>query len=628
MMGRHNHLLALNESTGTLSAKAGVTLAEIIDAVVPRGFFPPVVPGTSQVTLGGMVAADVHGKNHHGAGSFSRHVTGLDVVLSDGRQVHCSLDEYPDLFAATCGGMGLTGVITGIQFTLLRIATSRISQEIRRNATLEATLEAFADSGNWTYSVAWLDGLAGGRHLGRSVLFLGEHATPDELPAPLQTRPLSLDAKGRGARIPPGTPSVLCRPLVGAFNDLYYHLPRPRRALMGLASFFHPLDRIHGWNRLYGRRGFVQYQCVLPLAASHDGLRRIIERAQSEGPFLAVLKRFGDLPGRGLLSFPMAGHTLSLDFPATPGLRKVLAELDRIVADYGGRLYLAKDAITQSCALVAEKADLDRFRALRQRYDPRGAFSSTSIGTSRTMNTFPPPSALILGACSDLARAVAHRYGRAGASLILAARQPERLAADAEDLRLRYRIEVQVAGFDALDVETAEDIVSGWEPLPDTVVCAVGLIGDDAGPIAAADIIATNLTGPAVILRSIAQRMEKRGSGTIIGFSSVAGERGKARNLVYGSAKAGFTAFLSGLRNRLCGSGVTVITVKPGFCRTRMTEGMTLPSLLTATPEQVAEAVFNAQKHRRDVVYVLPIWRVIMIAIRLLPERLFKRLRL
>lgn len=241
-------------------------------------------------------------------------------------------------------------------------------------------------------------------------------------------------------------------------------------------------------------------------------------------------------------------------------------------------------------------------------------------------------SVLILGAASDMGRAIARRYAEAGRALILAARSPERLEADAADLRLRFKADVRMAAFDALDTAGHAAFLDGLGALPDTVVCVVGLLGDQAESQrdvdAARRVIDTNLTGPASILGETANRMEARGSGTIIGVSSVAGERGRASNYVYGAAKAGLTAFLSGLRNRLSKAGVQVITVKPGFVRTRMTEGMPLPGALTAEPDEVARAVLAAEAKGRDVIYVRPVWRLIMLVIRTLPETVFKRTKL
>lgn len=240
--------------------------------------------------------------------------------------------------------------------------------------------------------------------------------------------------------------------------------------------------------------------------------------------------------------------------------------------------------------------------------------------------------ALILGATSDMARAVAHRYASEGYALQLAGRDTTTLEADAQDLRLRHRIAVSVHAFDVLDTQGFAPFLDALPALPDTVLCAVGAMGDQqtsqTDPEAATLVMRTNYEGPALILGLLAERMAARGHGVIIGISSVAGDRGRASNYIYGSAKAGLTAFLSGLRNRLSRSAVRVITVKPGFVATRMTEGMDLNPRLTAQPEAVAEAILRAQKHRRDVIYVKPVWRFVMAIITTLPEALFKKTRL
>lgn len=240
--------------------------------------------------------------------------------------------------------------------------------------------------------------------------------------------------------------------------------------------------------------------------------------------------------------------------------------------------------------------------------------------------------ALILGASSDIARACAHRYAREGYALQLAGRDTAAMEADAQDLRLRYRVAVSVQAFDVLDTAGFAPFLDALPALPDTALCAVGLMGtqsvSETDPEAAALVMRSTYEGPALILGLLAERMAARGHGVLIGISSVAGERGRASNYVYGSAKAGFTAFLSGLRNRLSRTDVRVITVKPGFVATRMTEGMDLNPRLTAQPEEVAEAIWQAQKHRREVIYVKPVWRMVMAIIRALPEAVFKKTRL
>ncbi len=372
-----DRLLAFDPATGLLTCEAGVTLADILAVFGPRGWFPVVTPGTKFVTIGGAIAADVHGKNHHRDGGFGAHVRSLDLALADGRVVTCGPGREPELFAATLGGMGLTGVILRASFRLRPIETAWIRQETRRAATLDDALALFEQSGDRSYSVAWIDALAGGASLGRSVLMLGEHAVASDLPAGLRAAPLVSGRRGT-LRVPCDFPGcALNRHSVAAFNEAYYRLAVPGTRLVDLERFFYPLDALLDWNRLYGRRGFVQYQCVVPRAAAAGGLRRLLTATAASGlaSFLAVLKLLGP-QGAGLLSFPLDGYTLALDFPATAPVFALFRELDAIVADHGGRLYLAKDARMDAEALRRGYPELDRFLAARQAWGARSIFHS------------------------------------------------------------------------------------------------------------------------------------------------------------------------------------------------------------------------------------------------------------
>ena len=374
---RLDRLIAFDPDTGILECEAGVLLADLIDILLPRGWFAPVTPGTKLVTIGGMIASDVHGKNHHGAGSFCDHVLWLDLAIGDGEVRRCSRDENADLFAATCGGMGLTGAILRASVKMLPVATSAVRQRTLRAPNLAAAIELFEGSLDWTYSVAWIDCLASGADLGRSAILLGEHATPDELPPERRATPFARAAR-RQKRVPVDFPGfALSRLPVKVFNRLYYAAQRPGDALVDLDPYFYPLDALLDWNRIYGRRGFVQYQCVLPLAESEAGMTRLLSAIAAEGnaSFLAVLKRLG--PGSfGLLSFPMEGYTLALDFPATPASLALLDRLDAITAEHGGRIYLAKDARAMPEAIAAGYPRLEEFRAVRRRYGLDTRFAS------------------------------------------------------------------------------------------------------------------------------------------------------------------------------------------------------------------------------------------------------------
>jgi decaprenylphospho-beta-D-ribofuranose 2-oxidase len=366
---RLDRMLAFDEATGSLTCEAGTLLSDIIALFVPRGWFPPVTPGTKFVTVGGMIASDVHGKNHHLAGSFCDHVASFDLALGDGTVLHCSRAEHPDLFAATCGGMGLTGVLLRASFTLIPVATSRIEQKIERAPNLESSMALFEASQSWTYSVAWVDCLATGTDLGRSAVIIGEHAAVERLRECDRATPFQRP-RYKSKRLPFDLPhAALNKVSVRLFNSIYYHLQKPSTTLVDLEPYFYPLDKLLEWNRIYGRRGFVQYQCVLPLDASRGGLTELLGAIARNGSasFLTVLKRLGRV-SLGYLSFPMEGYTLALDFPAKPETLRLLERLDAIVEAHGGRLYLAKDARTSARMIEATYPKLATFREVRRRY--------------------------------------------------------------------------------------------------------------------------------------------------------------------------------------------------------------------------------------------------------------------
>jgi FAD/FMN-containing dehydrogenase len=376
-MRRFDRLLAFDGTTGTLTCEGGAILADVIDTLAPRGWFPPVTPGTKFVTVGGMIASDVHGKNHHLAGSFSDHVLSFDLATGDGEVLHCSRSDNRDVFAATCGGMGLTGVILRATFRLIPIATSRVVQTTIRAPDLASAMALFEEYREAPYSVAWIDCFASGAKLGRSVVIVGEHAALERLEASERAQPYA--RKPRSARrFPFDLPGfALNRVSVSAFNALYYRLQRPGRSIVDLETYFYPLDAVHDWNRLYGRRGFVQYQCALPLEASRDGLRKLLtEIARAgEGSFLGVLKKLGP-KSFGYLSFPLDGYTLALDFPARPATFELLGRLDDIVAAHGGRIYLTKDARAPAHVIASGYPEIDAFRAVRRRYGLEKRFAS------------------------------------------------------------------------------------------------------------------------------------------------------------------------------------------------------------------------------------------------------------
>jgi FAD/FMN-containing dehydrogenase len=378
--GRLDRFRAFDPATGRLTVEAGVLLADILTAFVPRGFFPPVVPGTKFVTVGGMIAADVHGKNHHRDGGFGAHVEELKLVVPGGQTITCSPAENAELFAATIGGMGLTGTIVEATFRLRAIETGWLRQRTIVAGELDAAMAALQETAGATYSVAWIDCLARGASLGRSLVYAAEHATREEIAALRPgAKPFPPLRQGRLA-VPLDMPAgMLNRASVRAFNELYFRRGAMQAGdpfLVHWDPYFFPLDWVGDWNRIYGRRGFLQYQCVIPSASARQALGEIVERISGRGSasFLAVLKQLGD--SSGLVSFPMPGFTLALDLPVTPDVLSLLDELDRMVVEAGGRLYLAKDSRQSPATFEAGYPDLAAFRAIRRAIGADGRIAS------------------------------------------------------------------------------------------------------------------------------------------------------------------------------------------------------------------------------------------------------------
>ena len=335
-----DRFISFDAETGVLRAEAGVSLEQILTFAVPQGWFLPVSPGTKYVSVAGAIANDIHGKNHHRAGTFGRHVTRFELLRSDGQRLVCSPQENTELFRATVGGLGLTGLILWAEVALKRVKNAFFDVEIVKFANLEEFFERSAESDEaFDYTVAWVDCLAQGDSLGRGLLMRGNHAEVGELTA--KSKQLF--------SVPIDAPNVLLNNLtMKTFNVLYYHKQRQKvvKARQHYEPFFYPLDSIGNWNRIYGKRGFLQYQFVLPFDGDTRVIRSIFEEiaASGMGSFLAVLKMFGSLPSPGLMSFPRQGVTLALDFPYQERLLGLLEHLDEVIAEGGGRVYPAKDA--------------------------------------------------------------------------------------------------------------------------------------------------------------------------------------------------------------------------------------------------------------------------------------------
>jgi len=348
---RLNKFISFDRLNGIIECESGVLLSDVLEVIIPQGYFLYVTPGTKYITVGGAIASDVHGKNHHAEGCFSEYVLEFSLLNENGEVLNCSRSENVDKFWATIGGMGLSGIILSAKFKLKNIETSFIRQERIKAENLEEIFRLFDESESWTYNVAWIDCLQKGENLGRSILMRGEHAFKHELPVNLQNNPLQLQKK-ISPKIPFFFPGFVLNNLtVKLFNFLYFKKQSKNmvKNTVHFEEFFYPLDVVTDWNRIYGKDGFIQYQMVLPKENGKEGMKEILETiaASGNGSFLAVLKLFGKANEETYNSFPIEGYTLALDFKMNAKLKNLVEKLDKIVESYGGRIYLTKDSMSK-----------------------------------------------------------------------------------------------------------------------------------------------------------------------------------------------------------------------------------------------------------------------------------------
>jgi decaprenylphospho-beta-D-ribofuranose 2-oxidase len=682
----------LDERRGVLTAQAGITAAELLAELVGRGFVLPVLPGTQHVSIGGMIASDVHGKNHGQAGSFGSHVLRLGLITADGELRELSPDGSPQdaaAFAATVGGMGLTGVIAWAQIALRPISSPLLEVDTDRCDSLDQVLDALRQPGG-SHRVAWLDLLASERNV-RGVVtraeFLADEAAQIASDAVLDARPLGVDAAWAAsvqatrvpvratvpARWPIGLPSLGVR----AFNELYFRLS-PRRArgeLVPLGRHMFPLDRLGAWPRLYGADGLVQYQLAVPPGAEAVLEQTIaILRSQRVPCFLAVLKDFGD-GNDAPLSFPIRGWTLALDLPRRAAhLEAALRRCDELVAAAGGRVYLSKDSRLSRAALEAMYPRLDDWLEIRARLDPHGRWRSDMalrlglvegpVGADgRAPGAGSAPSAgrapgagsapaggpvltgqhaqaarrvLVLGGSSEIATAIVGRLALGGqVSATLLGRNEHRLAQTRQRLLTLGVREVACGPLDVLRGDDEEAILedafarsAGF----DIVLVALGLLGAqeglDADPARAREVLQVNAVGAPMLTLGALRRLRAQGSGSLVVLSSVAAERPRAANAVYGAAKAALDALAQGLSDSLCAvQGVEVIVVRPGFVRTKMTAGLR-PAPFATSADAVAAATVAAIGRGSRTIWVPSSLRWVFAALRHLPRPVYRRLPL
>ncbi len=374
-----NRFLAFDAESGRVTCEAGVTLEDIIHVAIPKGWFLPTTPGTKFVTVGGAIAADVHGKNHHRDGAWGEYLQRFSLLLADGSVIQCSPQVNQDVFWATVGGMGLTGIILEATIQLVQVPSAYVDVKQRRSRNLDEAFDLFIETDEkYKYSVAWIDCLSQGQELGRSVLLLGNDAPADMLRASGKHEPLFWPCK-RSKSIPFAFPGLAMNKLaIKAFNGLYYHSHGNKNTFVDFDSYFYPLDSIHHWNRIYGKRGFVQYQALFPRECSREAMTTLLKMISKSGQasFLAVLKSSG-VANQGILSYLFDGHTLALDFPYRgEKTDRLCRELDKVLLDFGGRVYLAKDALVNAETFSRMYPKLNEFKRIKQRLDPQSIFRS------------------------------------------------------------------------------------------------------------------------------------------------------------------------------------------------------------------------------------------------------------
>ncbi len=369
---RLNKFIHFDRLNGIIECESGVLLSDVLEVVVPQGYFLYVTPGTKFISVGGAIASDVHGKNHHAEGCFSEWVISFQLLNEIGEVITCSREENEDVFWATIGGMGLTGIIISAKFQLKNIESAYIRQESIKAENLDEIFRLFDESEDWTYNVAWIDCLQKGKNIGRSILMRGEHALKAELPSNKAEKPLRLKGKLE-PNVPFYFPGFVLNALtVKIFNWLYFGKQRKKEVknFVDYETFFYPLDAIHNWNRIYGKSGFIQYQMVIPKEQGKEGMKKILETIahSGNGSFLAVLKLFGKNNPQAYNSFPMEGYTLALDFKVNSKLKKLVHQLDEIVEQYGGRIYLTKDSMSKSSLTnYLKNVDSSKFVSLQHK---------------------------------------------------------------------------------------------------------------------------------------------------------------------------------------------------------------------------------------------------------------------
>jgi decaprenylphospho-beta-D-ribofuranose 2-oxidase len=597
---------------------ASATIGDVLQKSIPLGLMLPTLPGTAFVTIGGAIGFDIHGKSHITQGSFGSSVLALNMLLHDGSKTICSRTENNGLFYATVGGMGLTGLIQSCTIQLEEVSGDSITETKTVCKDWQSAVDMLIKD-DAKYTIIWHN-------------FFTDQCIYTS--AEIQKGNQPFKWKKAKLKIPSWIPFS---PLTESTMGIYSKRRFAKESKFGtrnvaLQEFFFPLDSITNWNNLYGKNGFIQYQYLIPFGdhiATMELINNEIRKADII-PFLSVIKKLGKSKSDGLMAFCSEGITVALDFKPNTTTLNLLHRLDAIVLSSGGRVNLAKDARIAVSNFRKMYPNLGEFQKSLEVYNPDTKFSSllsTRMELTQNNNSTMKKSVLILGANSDIAKPTAQEFSNNGYHVILASRNVSALQAFAD----QNVPDAEVHEFDVTKLDSHNDFLTKFET-PDVVVAAFGLLHDNekslAETAAAIGVINTNFTGAVSILGKIALKFEEKGTGSILGLSSVAAIRGRASNVIYCASKAGFDSYLSGLRNKYAKTEIKIVTIRPGFVQTKMLGDMETPGPLTADPVKLAKRIYGLRDSSRSIVYFKPIWRTVMLVIRSIPEPLFKKLKL
>lgn len=605
-----NNILFFDKVTGIITCQAGVLFDDILSEIIPHGFFFPVTPGTKFITVGGALASDIHGKNHHKVGVFSDHVISFDIINTTGDIIN--VNSFDDLFLQTAGGMGTTGIIIEVTFKLITIESSFIKQTAIQCKNLSEIFNLFELHSNSTYSVAWIDCLAKGDNIGKSVLLLGEHASANDINS---SNKLPIHSK-RKFTIPFYFPSWVLNPfLIRLFNFIFYNLKYSKNIkILNYDSFFYPLDKIHYWNKMYGKNGFIQYQFVLPKSNSYNGLKEILELLSKYklGSFLAVLKLFGKSHENRYLHFPIEGYTLAVDIKITPNIWTILDFLDDIVNKYNGKVYLTKDA---RMSKLSYETQYPKFNLSNNKF-----YSHQMSRLNRAHTHY----FLIIGANSDIAKSTAIKYlsKYKNGHLILASRNINDLNNFININNFQNR--ATVIFYDINPTTNINQFIELLPAKPNWIMYAAGLLieNENNDQLLIQDSIYVNYSGAIILLNALVNDNNPY-LQRIIGISSIAGLRGRKSNYIYGSSKSGFHQYLFGLRQDLKSRNIVVQAITPGLVNTKMTNNIQKNTFTNSTTE-LANSIFNNQKSFE--IYPSLFWKLISKVVKYSPEYLISKL--